>query len=396
MIRDGTTIASFVSRYFRFMSEVVRLINKENGDNFISKDTLDFLAQRDEVPIDNLLKLRIAKLDYESDGYIIDKRVANFISFCNNEFALSSPEAVKKYHHSLAALYDKFIHAQESNDIILYAEQMISELTDFSDMLGSNIQRLLDDTLKLKEEHKEMNPSQRFREASKLITEYIEPLKEMVEDRDDTILPLIRNIMSIASQKRITYDVNIDNKMHRLSSQANRTHRDIEDFGKRIVSELFTLRKIRKSSMILSSAITWLKHKEQIPPSRLLPIYEQTIHSKEFFFEAIEVFDDILAANETVQISNTAIHARKDAEPYFHFDKQAYLEKLWEDMPIDNFFEWLYHFMKERGELSYPNYCKALSVIDNAKIKFGTKRDMLDFDTFNLDIPISSATKENT
>jgi len=393
MIKSGTTIANFVSNYFRFMSDVVRIINHENGDNFIRKEDLDILADRDDVPIENLLKLRIAKFDEESSAYVIDKRVVNFISFCNNEFALSSPEAVKKYHYSLDRLYKKFIHATEANDIILYAEQIISELIDFSDMLESNIQRLLDDTLRLKEAHEDMNPSQRFREAGKLINKYIEPLKEMVEDRvgKETILPLMRNIMSMAAQKRVTYDKNIDNKMHRLSMQANSTHEHIENFGKKIVSELYTLRKIRKNSLILSSAITWLKHKEQLAPSKLIPLYKRTVHSKEFFFEAIDVFDTILSSNESVYISKEALQSSGENEPYFHFDKEAYLERFKKDMPVEDFFSWLYHFMDERGELTYPNYCTALSLIDSTRIKFGHERALLDFDTFNLNIPISSA-----
>lgn len=391
MIRNGVTIANFVSNYFRFMSDVVRIINNENGDNFIRKEELYILADRDDVPIENLLKLRIAKFDDQSSAYIIDKRVVNFVSFCNNEFALSSPEAVKKYHYSLARLYDKFIRATEANDIILYAEQIISELIDFSDMLESNIQRLLDNTLRLKEQHESMSPSQRFHEVGKLIDEYIEPLKEMVEDREDTILPLIRNIMSMAAQKRVTYDRNIDNKMHRLSMQANSTHEHIENFGKKIVSELYTLRKIQKSSLILSNAITWLKHKDQLPPGRLLPLYKKTVHSKEFFFEAIDVFDTILSSNETIQIPKEALQSSGENNPYFHFDKKAYLERLEKDMPVEDFFGWLYHLMKERGELTYPNYCTGLSLIDNVKIKFGKKRALLDFDTFNLNVPISSA-----
>lgn len=395
MIRkNGASIVNFISTYYNFISEVVRLVNKENGDNFIHKNALENLASKDSVPLENLLKIRIAKFDKDNEGYTINKRVVNFIYFCNNEFALSSPEAVKKYHYPLARLYDKFICATEANDIILNAEHMISELIDFSDMLESNIQRLLDDTLRLKEGLENMNPTQRFHEATKLIHEYIEPLKEMVEDKEDAILPLIRNIMSMAAQRRVTYDKNIDNKMQRLWMQTNSTHTHIENFGKKIISELYTIRKIQKNSLILSSAITWLKNKDQMPQSKLLPVRRKIVHSKEFFFEALDIFETIFHSTKTVHIPKEALHASKERSLYFHFNKEAYLERLKDDIPIDNFFLWLYRLMKERGELTYPNYCTALSLTDDAKIKFGKERGSLDFNTFILDVPISNI-KEN-
>lgn len=391
MVKSGASIANFVSTYFRFMSDVVRLVNSENGDNFIRKEVLDELAERDMVPVENLLKLRIAKFDRDSEAYIIDKRVISFISFCNNEFALSSPESVKKYHYSLARLYDRLIRATEANEMIESATDTIDELGSFSDLLESNVQRLLDDTLRLKEEHEKMDPLQRFHEAGRLIDRYIEPLKEMVADREDTILPLIRNIMSMATQKRVAYDRNIDNKMQRLSSQANNTHADIENFGKKIIAELYTLRKIQKNSLILSNAITWLKNMDRTPQSKLLPVRRRVVHSGEFFFEALDAIESMLASDAPVSIPGEALKASKDGDSYFHFDKEAYLERLAEDMPVDNFFEWLYRLMEERGELTYPNYCTALSLIDHAGVKFGEKRGLLDFGSFDLNIPISSA-----
>lgn len=394
MIKSGVSIANFVSSYFRFMSDVARLINSENGDNFIRKEDLELLADRDAVPIDSLLRLRIAKFDEESYAYVVDKRVIDFISFCNNEFALSSPEAVKKYHHSLASLYSRLIRATEANELVESATDTIRELGDFSNVLESNIQRLLDDTLRLKTEHEKMSSSERFREAGKLIHKYIEPLKEMVEDREDTILPLIRNIMSMAAQKRVTYDRNIDNKMQRLSTQANNTHAHIENFGKKIIAELYTLRKIQRNSLILSNAITWLKEQDKMPPSKLIPIRRRTVHSKEFFFEAIEAIEAIYSSDASAYIPKVALQASEESPVYFHFNKEVYLKRLGEDIPIDNFFDWLYRFMEERDELTYSNYCTALSLIDNTRIKFGVERGLLDFISFNLNIPISS-TKED-
>lgn len=394
MARNGASIAKFVSKHYNFMSDVVRLINSGEGDSFIKKNELEILAERYGAPVDDLLKLRIGKFDEESSGYVIDRRVTGFISFCSNEFALSSPEAVKKYHFSLMALYEKSIRAEEVNDIVRYADQMITELIDFSDMLESNTQRLLDDTLTLKSEHEKMSAAQRFDQASKLIDEYITPLKEMVEDREDTILPLIRSIMSMATHRLVSFDKNIDSKMHRLASRANGTHADIERFGKKILSELYTLRKIRRNSQILSNAVAWLTDKESLPSSRLLPSFNRTTHSKEFFYEAIEMFDDILAANETVMISEKAMHSSaKGKEEHFRFKEAEYFEKLAADMPVDDFFSWLYRAMQERGELSHPNYCTALSLMDHTQLKFSDERCLLDFEDFNLNAPVSAVKK---
>ena len=391
MNSHGSSIPNFVSTYFRFMSDVVRIVNKD-GDSYITHEQLQLLADRDSVSITTLLKYKIAR---ESDGvYEIDKRVANFIAFSNNEFALSSPESVKKFHFSLSALYEKLLRSTEANDIIIHSDHLISELRDFSDILDSSITRLLRDTLDLKENIEKHTPKERFDIASSIIKEYVEPLNEIIEDRPDTILPLIRDISSLAMQKSFSYDKNIENKMRRLRFQAKHVHENTEQFGRKIISELFTLRKIKKTNSILSGAIGWLENKTTLTPKGLCNKMPIKVHSKEFFFETIEELELLLEEDiDIVTPSTEDISNNTNTSNYFHLDKTMYLTALEKALPIENIFKWIYDEMAKHNQLSYENYCITLSLLDRIDVSYSkSDRDMLMFETCELSVPIAKST----
>ncbi len=386
MSKNGNSILNFVYNNFGFLSDVVRVINKD-GDNYISREQLHSIAKED-TNIERLLSLKIAR---EVDGvYELDKRVLSFISFSHNEFALSSPESVKKYHYSLNKLYDKLLSSLEDNDIIRHGDQLISELRDFSDILEENITRLLQETLDLKENLENKSPVEQFDRASAIIKEYIEPLNEIVEDREDAILFLVRNIISLALKKSDTLDRNIASKMRRLWLQARAVHENTESFGMQIIGELFTLKKIKKTSSVVVGAIGWLENMDDLNVRGICDKYTSGVHSAEFFFDAIELLESILEENVEVLVPTAEeLRASFDPSTYHHFDSALYLTRLREDMPVMNIFKWLYLEMQKKDELSYTNYCVALSLLDSLSLSSTKQREIIRFDTCSLDIPIS-------
>ena len=393
MSNYGAKIPNFICKYFRFISDVVRILNRD-GENHISHHELETLAERDDVPIESMLKLKIAR---EVDGdYEIDRRVISFIAFSNNDYALTSPESVKKFHYSLSELNDKLLQTEETNEQVMYADQLISELRDFSDTLDGSITRLLQETLELKENVREMSARERFDHASKIIKEYVEPLNEIVEDRTDTILPLVRNISILAMQKSDTIDHNIEAKMRWLKLQTDTVHSNTERFAKKILSELFTLRKIQKTNSILTGAIGWLEKQDRLSPKGICNRYQISIHPKEFFFDAIEEIEALFEENETVIIPTIEEREEVAESHYFHLYKPEYTQKLKEHFPVDNIFRWLYDELDQRDSLTYENYCSALSLFDELQIIYSKEREVLNFDTCKLSIPIALAKKFTT
>lgn len=367
------------------MSEMVRIVNSEN-ESFITEKQMNDFEERHDISLATLLRHRIVReLD---DVYEINKSVVGFISFCNNEYALSSPESVKGHHFPLNEVYEKLLRSSESNDKIRFANQLISQLRDFSDALFSTTERLLQETLELKENSENTHPKERFDRASLIIKEYVEPLNEMIEDRENTILPLVRNISSLAIQLSGDVDYHIANVMRNLWLQANRVHKDTERFGKQVIDELFTLKKIQKTSATISGAIAWLENIDNLEPNTVAEEYKIIIHSKEFFFETINELEELLLIDETITVP---IGSEIDKELYFHFNKNLYLKRLKNDLPIDNIFYWIYKTLEEKNELNYQNYCEALSLLDEVKLKYSTDRSKIDFDEFYLDIPIVTA-----
>lgn len=381
------SVPNFICTYFRFMSDIVRMVNKD-GENYLTQEQIEPLLKRDEVPLTSLLKLKILR---EVDGvYEIDKRVAAFIAFSNNEYALSSPESVRKFHASIQMLRDKLMRATEANDIVRYTDQLIAELRDFSDTLDESITRLLQETLLLKQNTSKQSPKERFDRASEIIREYVEPLNEMVEDRPNTLLPLVREIASVALQKSDTFDRNIETIARRLKMQADSVHKNTELFGRKIIGELFTLKKIQRSSSVLRGAIAWLEHGDKLEQRGIAGRYNTRVHSEEFYLEAVDIFDEMIKSDEVIDMpTDTEIKQAFKGKSYFLFDKFYFMDIAREALPINNVFKWLYEEMRKKGELNYENYCDALVLLDEMNVKYSYHRDILDFDTFNLSIPIA-------
>ena len=386
---SNQNIVHYVYNNFKTISEMVRIVNSES-ESFITQEQMNLFEEKSEISRSTLLRHKIIReLD---DIYELHKSVIDFISFCNNDYALSSPESVKGHHFPLNELYEKLLRASESNDKTRLANQLISQLRDFSDALSSTTEKLLQETLELKENEDSKHPKERFDRASLIIKEYVEPLNEMIEDRENTILPLVRSISSLAMQMQGDIDYNIANIMRNLWLQANKVHKDTERFGKQIVDELFTLKKIKKTSSTISGAITWLENMDKIEPKLRVDEYKTLIHSKEFFFETVSELEELLLIEDTVSVP-TKQDVDNQKQSYFHFNKNLYMKQLKSDLPINNIFYWIYEILEEKDELNYQNYCEALSLLDEVQLRYSDERDKIDFNEFFLDIPIVKAEK---
>lgn len=390
MVMNKTTynIPYYANTFFRFFSDLVRIINKD-GNNFITSEQIEPLIERDGVPFDNILKSRM--INEIDDVYEIDQRVADFIAFSNNNFALTSPESVKKFHHSLLGLYEKLLRTTEVNDIVRYSHQLISELNGFAGTLDESISRLLQDTLEIKENIDEVSARERFDRATEIIDEYVTPLQELVEDKPNTVLPLVRNISSLAMQKSGAFDKNMESLMRRLRLKADSVHKSTEVFGKQIIGELFTLKKIKKSSASLSGAIAWLENMSTLEPSGICSKFKITTHSEEFFFEAIEELEWLLEAEEEVFVPTGDELSEITSKKYYHFNRQQYLKRLQDALPIENIYLWLHDELRETDELTYGNYCKTLSVIDDLSVSYSSERMKIPFEGFSLNVPMAKA-----
>jgi hypothetical protein len=134
---------------------------------------------------------------------------------------------------------------------------------------------------------------------------------------------------------------------------------------------------------------------ERVEPALKVDEYKIFVHSKEFFFESISELEELLLIDEIVTIP-TKLEIENKSKEYFHFNKTLYLKQLKNDLPIENIFYWIYQRLEKRDELNYQNYCEALSLLDEVRLRYSKNRDRVDFDEFLLDIPIVKAEKIKT
>ena len=220
--------------------------------------------------------------------------------------------------------------------------------------------RLLQETLLLKQNTSKQSPKERFDRASEIIREYVEPLNEMVEDRPNTLLPLVREIASVALQKSDTFDRNIETIARRLKIQADSVHKNTELFGRKIIGELFTLKKIQRSSSVLRGAIAWLEHGDKLEQRGIVGRYNTRVHSEEFYLEAVDIFDEIKSDEVIDTPTDTEIKQAFKGKSYFLFDK--FILWIWQKRHC-RLIMFSGGCMKrwEKKEIStYENYCEML------------------------------------
>ncbi len=389
----GSQIAGFVYRHFDILTILSRMMAR-SGDDFISEAKMKELAESYDTPIDRLLKHRIVR--QVEGGYEIRGEVAAFVTFANNEFSIRSPESVKKFHRSLVELYEKLLVAEDANDLIFFAERTIAELSDFSNSLEGAVTGLMDDILVLKKESAELLPKERFDRTTRLIREYAEPMEEIVSDRSDSILQAVREIERLALVKGETMDRNVADKMVLLWKRADRVHRRVEEYGRKIFSELTVLRKMERSSEILSAAVTWLKAKRPgVDETGLASKYKIAPHPREFPYDAALMLEEMASSAKEIEIplfqeTDFDLQEREGN----HFDEEAYCEEIKRTLPVEHIFGRIHEDMKRYGMPSYQAYCRALSVLDRFCATFSPERMVLEFPDAALDVPLAHIPSE--
>jgi hypothetical protein len=118
------------------------------------------------------------------------------------------------------------------------------------------------------------------------------------------------------------------------------------------------------------------------------------VHSNDFVFESIEEFEMFFSANQEIKMPDIEEIRRvqeENKDKYFEFDERDFIERVAQEGRVESFFKWVYEELKREDNLSFQNYCRAISISNSLDIKYKSDRDIVVFDKFDLNIPIAVA-----
>ncbi len=332
---EPKTILSFLHTYF----DVVRdLFQYQSTDGLITKEVYDMVCHKHGPVMNARLReyrvIRTMGSDYEMrDVYF---KMMEFLLF---EFKPLLPETIEKYKGAIGELYLK-IRRQEVQDRDILQERiknMSHQIREFVDLVERNTFRLLSETRDLKSNIERIDYREKVHKASFWIEYYILPLNKILDvNHSESVTSKLVEISEYANRRRLDFgDETIRQEFEKVYSQLIQTNSDLLRQSKILTNELLPLlERIRTESLILTGWIEFLRnpYKLETPPllkgSRTMPYAKDMLYKVREFFEQFADIEPVIMEDGVSDFDR------------WIFDKEFFMGKLKESMPVNDFFGW--------------------------------------------------------
>lgn len=332
---EPKTVLNFLATYFDSLKD---LFDVQNQEQLIRKEQLARIQnERDENIITQLLDYKILRKigeDYEfRDTYF------KLFEFILNEFRPLLPETIRKYEQSISNLFRKIREGLSKDRLILNQRilDLYHEIKEFSESVEKNTIRLLAETRELKSNVEKMDYTEKVRKASFWIDYYIAPLNNILDiNHSDSITNRLFDISEYSNVRRLNFDDEITRQhFEKLYVFLVKTNDDLLRQSKLLTNELLPLiERIRTESLILTGWIEFLKSPQKVHTPKLLKVERQYPYSNDMYMNAKE-FSEQFSKEVVIILDDEKVDHEK-----WIFNKEYYRNKMMQQLPVDNFFEW--------------------------------------------------------
>lgn len=392
MTKNGKALARFVADNFECLREIVELLNELKRD-YLNQSQMMHFENVYEIPVESFIRHGLFRETQNGDFIFHNIKAREFISSCADEHSLSSPESVKKYYSSLNSIYVQLMDTDDINEKIRLCGDLTKELREFDSSLETNTSKLLREGLEIKENEKDFTFEERFKKVNNLLENYIIPLNSIIEDRQDTVLTIIRKINLYAKNQGEILDLNYKEVLMYLALVTDETKDSILFFARKIVGELFSLEKIRKSSLSVSGAIKWLENERRqknIVPLEIGVAEAFNIYPADDIVDTVFLMEELI--DEEAETTIDEIIIENNEKEYFidinHFKEKIHKEGGFKD-GLTFFYEELLSLNDGvLEEKIYYQFCKCVDILDLFELNYSESKKVLTFDGFGLEVPI--------
>lgn len=388
MRTEPRTILNFLSTYFDIIKE---LFDIQVKDGLVRMEVLnEVLAEHDHDILNKLIEYKFFK-KIQND-YEIRPVYFKMLEFILSEFKPLLPETIEKYEHSITALFKKIKEgiSKDRNILLQRITDLNNEVRDFTEAVEKNTIRLISETKELKSNVDKIDYREKVRKASFWIDYYITPLNSILDvGNKNSITNRLLDISEYINVRRLNFEDELARQQfEKLYSFLVQTNDDLLKQSKTLTNELLPLiERIRSESMILTGWIEFLKN----PSKSEVPFVPKSLraypYNNSMYFNALEYVNEYMT-NVEIYLEDPAM----SASDKWIFNKDLYMTKLTQELPVKNFFEWAGKTLKsEYKEIETEKFFSLSTLLfeDSIELEFDptADRQVIRTSEMNLRVP---------
>jgi hypothetical protein len=305
-----------------------------------------------------------------------------------DDYSLDMPEQIAKYHSSISDLYRKLKSSSKKNESIKYAESLAKEVTKFESQLKRNIKKLIEETRDIKANASKLDYTEKMKRASSITKLYLEPLNIIMRKDADSVLMIIRKVQEEANLQLYNSD---DENMQRIFSKLHNTfsgvEREIYNENRLLINEVAPLlERIRMESEILAGMNKFLSNPDSYKVPMLSSRTNTVFYSTKAKWDAQDVWDGYYDALEDVIINDS-----EDISKQWIYREDEHLKQLLKDLPIDNFYQWVYTTLEQELDVVESKPFLQISKLvfnKNIEVNYTAQRVDIRLEDLTLDAPV--------
>jgi hypothetical protein len=388
MRTEPRTILNFLSTYFDIIKA---LFDVQQKDGLVKSEDLNIiLAEHDHDILNKLIEYKFFKKI--ADDYEIRPVYFKMLEFILSEFKPLLPETIEKYEHSITNLFKKIKEGinKDRNILLQRITDLNNEVRDFTEAVEKNTIRLISETKELKSNVDKIDYREKVRKASFWIDYYITPLNTILDvSNAHSITNRLLDISQYINVRRLNFDDELARQQfEKLYTFLVQTNDDMLKQSKILTNELLPLiERIRSESLILTGWIEFLKNPNK---TKDVPFMPKSVRS--FGFNNSMYFNALEYVNE--YINNVDIYLEDPefgASDKWIFNKDQYMTKLTQELPIKNFFEWAGTTLQSEYKTIETEKFFSLSTLlfeDSIELEFDEKAERMVIKTSDMNLRV--------
>lgn len=384
---EPKTIIRFTLEYFDIIRD---MFDAQVAEGLLKQEHLnDIYAKHNRNIESQLLEYKILRrvggdFDFRQEYFL-------FLKFILEEFRPLLPEHIEKYNYSITELFRKIKQDIFGDKDVLESrlKNLQNEIKEFVSAVEHNTISLLEQTRALKANLEKVDYREKVQRASFWIDYYIIPLNRILDvTHNESVISKLYSISEFVNNKRLNfYDEGIRISFEHLYFQLIQTNDDLLKQSKILTHELLPLiERIRTESTILTGFISFLRNPYKTNVPKLFKRKNNMVFSSNAALNA-KAFLEQFASDDTIYVEEAL-----EATDRWIFDKDYFKDRLKENLPVENFFDWASVTLKKEYKNIETEKLFALTTLlfeDDLQLEFDDKKKnkKIKTDEYTLKVP---------
>lgn len=347
MRTNAKRVLNFLTANFEFVKLLFDLCKE---DSMIKTEELIKICNENNISTAVLVTdLRILR-ELPNGNYKLHKNYSDFLQFLFDEYAISLPEALAALSNAIEEIFTKLQRATDKSQTSTYITGLNNIIDDFLERIDRYTQNLLRDTESLKSSVESATDlTLRIKKATFWIDEFINPFNKILDkSQTKSIINTISLISAYANQRKFEEeDANLRRQFAKLYFNALNADLDINQQIKKLTRELLPLLdRIKTNSQIQMGFYYFLDNYDN-PEGYIVPLPNLVFASRQYPYSTIFEKEVTMFLEHFRESTKIFIEDEAPKIDQWLPDTEFFKEKLRNNLPVENFYEWCYQVLQE-------------------------------------------------